>query len=150
MEKKLEIGFPIFANYTIFVVLTDDVIKSRTDRNAEIGEKYDGGIAEAMLCYSLDKEKEGMAWMFLHYNASPGIIAHESVHAIHRLWDFVGVSTAKNDSEIFAYHVEYVVERIWNHLKKLDKEAQCIIDSMDQPLGAQSGRITSQPNFVDC
>lgn len=137
MENLLELEFPIFSDYTIFVVLTDDVIKARRERDVEIGESLDEDAsgADALHCYNEDGT--GLAWMIFNYNATPGIIAHESHHAVLRLMKWIGAKSI--DEEIFAYHIEHVVEKVWNFKLKVEREkerAKClvILEKSQRPL----------------
>lgn len=110
-ERKTKIVFPVFGDYTIHVVVSDDVCESRKKRDGYFGESFEG-TARALHSYSLTRPAE--SWLFLHGLAKPGSIAHESWHAVYRMMDWAG---ARIENEIVAYHLDYLVDKVWKHVR---------------------------------
>lgn len=93
------VKFPVFADYKIHVVVTDDLQKSW---NARCEEEYDAADVEAMYTHV-----DGGSIIFFRKGASAGTIAHESWHAIRGMLLDAG---AELDDEIVAYHLTYLVD----------------------------------------
>jgi hypothetical protein len=95
--------FPIFADYKVRIVVTDDLQKSW---DARIHDAYDAADTEALFgaCDS------GSA-LFFHREATVGTIAHESWHAIRYM---LLESGAELDNEVVAYHLAYLVDRAFD------------------------------------
>lgn len=143
MENTFNIDFPVFGDYTICVVITNDVVEARRARDLEIDERF-YGVAEALHCYN--EKLEGLAWLFFNYKTTPGIIAHEAHHAVYRMMEWIGAKSV--DQEIFAYHAEHIVDKVWNFIKKLEREKiQCQVNLNEIKIKAQSQSLA---NFVDC
>lgn len=55
-------------------------------------------------------ERQGVSYIFLPRKFDVGTAAHESVHCIHQMYEHYGVEA--HDSEMFAYHLEYLLREI--------------------------------------
>jgi hypothetical protein len=103
-EKIKVVSFPVFDNYEITVVVTDNVKLSRNSRSAAIGANLD---KEMYGCHS--SVSNGKAFIFLERGVSPGIVAHECWHGVKRMLESKG---AILENEVVAYHLEYLVDQI--------------------------------------
>jgi hypothetical protein len=111
-EKTLVVHFPMYSNYKVNVILSNSVKESALRLNKTHGmevslESISGQIG-AMNVY---KEGEQNSILILPLDATVGEIAHESFHAIRRLFRFI---SAGDDEELLAYHIDYLVQTIWN------------------------------------
>lgn len=112
-EKITTVRFPVFANYTVNIVITDDVVKSRKSRDAKLGEPYDGVTAQAIHSWPLDGQ--GSSWLFFTQNVGAGTVAHECFHCVRRIMRWLG---ADIENEVVAYHLGYLVDKTWKSLKR--------------------------------
>ncbi len=112
-EKETIIDLPIF-NYQISVVYTDDISESREARNHLIGaqdevlHKYVDGLHSY-------NNLEPKGFIFFTAKSSVGVIAHEVFHAIWRMFKYIG---AKNENEVFAYHLSWILDRVLEFKKE--------------------------------
>ena len=97
------IKFPVFADYRVHVIVTDDLQKSRDARfdNAQSTEGLD-----ACCCSVLNGHA---SCIFLQKEASSGTIAHEAWHAVYKMFRQIG---AELEEEMVAYHLGYLVDEI--------------------------------------
>ncbi len=106
IEKKLKIAFPVFG-YKLNVVITNSIDISRNKINSKVG------VAKSNFedCVGLHshKETEPEAFIFITPFSTPGTIAHESSHAVYRMFEFYGLDF---DDENFAYHLGFIVDKI--------------------------------------
>lgn len=103
-ERQKKIYLPVFG-YTVSVVVTDDLQRSRTKRNSVIGHSYTvAPTLRALHSFNNDKAK---SWLFFQSAPSAGTISHECSHAVHRMFNWIG---AENEIELFAYHLGYLVD----------------------------------------
>lgn len=114
------VAIPTFM-YRVYVVFTNDLIKSANGRfgstnlvlAAEARAFHCGKDGHSYLFYKLGRRKDGTE------EAAPGIIAHESYHAVHcMLTDWAGVKDL--DEEVVAYHLTYLVDNIHDIKTKVE------------------------------
>ncbi len=96
------VRFPVFCNYRVHVVVTDDVQKSHSERKC--GDDNDHAGVEALFCTN---GKGPESYIFFQREASAGTIAHESWHAVRRMLLDIG---SELDNEVVAYHHDYLVD----------------------------------------
>lgn len=111
MKRRIKvIDFPVFASYVVHIEVTSDLRRSMSRYpQTEMIDVDDDTHAMAV-----HEAHNGMSFMFLPYNSTPGTIAHESWHIILRMMDYLGV---ENDSETMAYHLGYLVDQVWKLMK---------------------------------
>lgn len=114
-EKVLKIDFPVFG-YTLNIVLTNCIDISRNKINNKVGVakgdfKYCAGIHS-------HNDNDSEAFIFITSSSTSGTIAHESSHAIYRIFEFYGLDF---DDENFAYHLGFVVDKITDFMSKNKK-----------------------------
>lgn len=110
MARITYIEFPVFSGYSVHVEVTPDIAKAVLKYPATAHADVD---SETL---GLTSTKGGkVSFVFLKPNATPGIIAHESWHAVENLIKYVG---AEIESEMVAYHLDYLVDRIFKFVNK--------------------------------
>lgn len=109
-DRVLTIKLPVYgARFKLKVIVTENVNEARERYANEIGFPWKGDA------HALVSTDEARVWMFLPPLASPGVIAHESWHVVVHLWEYIGAK--KVDEELDAYHLEYIVDKIWKHIR---------------------------------
>jgi hypothetical protein len=103
-DYELRIKFPVFSNYTMFVVFSNDLCASRMARYGSAGA---GGESDTGAFVSLCSEG---CHIFLKPYASAGIVTHEAWHAVRAL--LVWAEARDFDNEVVAYHLGYLVNQI--------------------------------------
>ena len=100
------VEFPVFMDYLVHIEITSNVFKSM--------KKYPQtkDIANNATTYavSVHVKDTPFSMVFLPYNVSVGTIAHESWHVIKRMMGYCDVDL---DSETVAYHLGYLVNKIF-------------------------------------
>jgi hypothetical protein len=105
MKNKISIlTFSVFSGYGVHIELTKDLVK--TISKYEDTKDIPLSMNTEAICIEIDK---GISYMFLPYNPTPDIIAHESWHAVKNMMEFVGINL---DSETVAYHLGFVVNEV--------------------------------------
>lgn len=113
MEHKAKIRFPVFANYIVYVVVTED-IKASSDKVYKIEPVDDEKATAAMHAAPADGTPE--AYLFFHpERLHYGTIAHESWHCVRRLLMLMG---AELENEVVAYHLGYLVTELHKFFDK--------------------------------
>jgi hypothetical protein len=103
------VTFPVFSDFEVRVIFARDV--AATARR--LGEREDMSSTEAAIIYFLARPT--VCWLVLPRAPGEGVVAHEAAHVIRRIFDVMGV---KDDDEAFAYHLCYLVERIYKFLRR--------------------------------
>jgi hypothetical protein len=99
------VTFPVWSNYKVHVIFTDNIAESRIARYG------DSGLAEganALHCCAKDGHSH---LLFKLGDCTIGVVAHECWHAIRcMLVDWAGVEIMEN--ELTAYHLGYLVDKV--------------------------------------
>lgn len=106
-NRRTSVRFPVFNGYEVRVILSRDV--QRTGRGLKVDLT---GCAAAWVRIG-DFPRRG--WLVLAPDVDAGTIAHEASHAVRSMLAYVG---AKNEDEVFAYHLDYLVGRIHRFLER--------------------------------
>ena len=116
MEETLLINFPVFG-YEFRVCYTDNIQKTRDKDNmilgalkSDLGEWVDG--------LHSNNKRYPYSYIYFTQKTSDGVIAHEVFHAIWQMFKYIG---AKNENEVFAYHLSYSLDEILVFKEKIDK-----------------------------
>ncbi len=104
MEREKVIILPVF-NYSIHFIITDNIQFSRDGRAHILGAR-DSELTNVDGLHSYNKLRMD-AGIFVTPETSIGVIAHEIFHAIWRMFKAIG---AKNENEVFAYHLSYLLD----------------------------------------
>lgn len=106
VERRLKIVFPVFSEYTVYVVLTKDIPEAARKRCIPGDFDYTRGL----------HVRNGFtSWMFLHPRACSSTVAHECWHAVEGIMKAIG---ADPESEVIAYHLGYLVGEVSNFMAK--------------------------------
>lgn len=103
----MTVRFPVFMNYRIVVIVTND--KDRTYKKIIKGTNLPPESDFDALHVWVGSR--ATSYLIFQPDANPGTISHECWHAVrYVLVDFMG---AKVDNEIVAYHLGYLVNRVY-------------------------------------
>lgn len=104
------VTFPVFSNYTVYIVFTDSISESKFKR---YGNRDETDNAHGLHVST----KSGDSHLLYKIEDAPtGILAHEAWHAIFRMFEWAGVEL---DNESVAYHLGYLVQRVSDFKNKL-------------------------------
>lgn len=67
------------------------------------------------LCFGADKMN---VYILLSPDIGPGTIAHECLHAIAHIFNWIGAKASYDDTEVFAYHVGWLTDIACKHHSK--------------------------------
>jgi hypothetical protein len=109
LARITHIEFPVLSKYTVMVNVSKDIKKSILEFPGSDGECKDG--VEAMTF----AQDEPLSIIFLTPSVSVGTIAHEAWHAVEAMMKFTG---AEIESEMVAYHLGYLVDKIFKFVRK--------------------------------
>lgn len=116
MKMKIEkIPLPTIGGCRIYVVISKNLKEAA--KHVFKDDDYKDVLyerAEAVTCH-----REEHSYVFFQPNADAGTVAHEVWHALRRQFKRIG---AKLENELFAYHLEYVVNEVVDILKKWGKK----------------------------
>lgn len=101
-EKVIKL--PVFSNYKIHIVFTDDIrasSKARYPHSDGFDERADAGHQFS---------NSGDSHLYYTTANSFGVLAHEVVHAIFSIFDWIGAR--KRDEEVEAYHLGYICDAV--------------------------------------
>lgn len=113
-EKTKKLAFPVY-DYTVEIIITEDVEYSRIRRDYLIGHSLEihGGRLAGLHSFNPDSPT---SYIFLPLNAAPGTITHETFHCVLRMMAWIG-SVVENEN--FAYHQGYIVNEINKFIDKV-------------------------------
>jgi len=127
-ENVNKLYFPMY-DYQVDIIITDSIKKSRSNRNVEIGEKFD---ARGCLGLHTSIEEEMKSYIFLKPNSSAGTIAHECFHCTSAIMTTIGTCMDDSSEEVYAYTLTYLVDIVTNQIKQIKKESKIKQDEHDQ------------------
>lgn len=117
-DYAIYVKFPVM-EYGCHVVFTDKYQDSIAARGLAAGRLH-----MSAACHI---HRGGDSWIFFKIgNAPMGVVAHEAYHALQHMFDVIGVKSL--DEETFAYHLDYLVQKI----------ADFRNDLIDAKIGVQS------------
>lgn len=108
-EKIQHLVFHNYAGYSVYIVVTNDVMLSRSKRSNILGPTSRDGTAYAMHSYAGRD-----SFLFLPPKCPPGVAAHECWHCVHRIMQYLGATI---EDEVIAYNLEYLVDKTLDCLK---------------------------------
>lgn len=118
-EFKKTIKFPVFLDYRIVIIVSNDKKKSREKIMNQFKLIDDVNDDFAALHIWIDSNRT--SYLIFSADADVGDIAHEAWHCVRRfmcLW-----AGASFDNEIVAYHMGFITQEIYDFIKKIDKSA---------------------------
>lgn len=113
MEVCSTVELSVFP-YTVHFIYTDDISKSRKERDCILGTENESYNCDGLHSYPKDFSS---SWIFFTEMSSIGTISHECFHAVWNMFRYLG---AKHNNEMMAYHLGYLVDNAL--LLKMPKE----------------------------
>jgi|GEM_PF-1724323 hypothetical protein len=115
-DYEYRIKFPVFMNYTIHVVVCDSLSKAISERYKGCHPEIEHILARTMIAASPDTHMFFKTESIFKPYELANVIAHESVHALRHMFEYVRVGRTEEgdfsfDNETEAYHLGYTVER---------------------------------------
>lgn len=105
-NRRMTVTFAVFG-YDVHVILS---------RNIEAtGRRLREDLSNAEGAFVTKDDQPLKGWLVLEEKPNEGVIAHEAAHAIRAMLTNAGVSL---DDESFAYHLQFLVERIHRFVKR--------------------------------
>lgn len=109
--KILHIDFPVFSHYHVHVEITKDIQEAVTKYpQTRSLEKEITTTSDAITAHV---NHEHLSFIFLNPDISVGTIAHESWHVVQQILEEMGATL---EPEIVAYHLGYLVDRIYDFM----------------------------------
>lgn len=117
----------------IKIAILDDVhvavITNKKCKEVFFAENYFKNVDDFSDCWRI----KGMAGRTENYagetffviflrDKSFGVVVHECVHMVHHIFDFKGIDSSSNNSEMMAYLTEYMVNQVCKILKREKRE----------------------------
>lgn len=109
-ERQKVVYFPVL-DYTVTIVVTEDMQKSRDNRSEQVGHKYI--VPPPVQAFHSYHNDRGRSWLFFKPQATAGTVAHECSHAIHRMFEWI---CAEIEIELFAYHLGYLTDECFTFI----------------------------------
>lgn len=109
MNRRTTIRFAALGGHIIRVILSRNVRRT--------GQRLGEDLDDQTLSIYIEKEvgdRIRRTIIFGPEGRTPGIIAHEASHAV---WAMLKHRGVRNDDEVFAHHLGYLVDRLHKFLK---------------------------------
>lgn len=110
-EKVRLVNFPVYS-YRINIVISNDIIGSRSKRSKELGSEYSASLDDkyvtGMHSY---RDGEFESFIFMKLPLIPDTVAHECFHAVSRMFKSKGEFTP--GEEVMAYTLGYLVGEVY-------------------------------------
>lgn len=104
MNKRTSIVFPVFSRYEVRVIFARDIAATARRLNVD-------GSGARGICLS----EPGLSRIIFETKPDEATVAHESSHAIRAMLEHAGAAL---DDEVFAYHLDFLVGKIHQYLKR--------------------------------
>lgn len=104
-DKEFHIDFPVFADYRVNVIVTQDIEKCMKKRKDCAGIEFEGDEA----AITVHDEDVPQSLIIFGKHTDIGTITHESWHALFNMFKHMG---AQLEEETVAYHLGYLVNEI--------------------------------------
>lgn len=116
--KRAILDFDVFG-YRVTFVFTSDIQRARNEYDKIIGRHYEHINAGAFHT-AVDWDNDPRSFIFFKEDACAEQIAHESAHAVLRMFRWAGIDLKNEDNgEVFTYHLGHLVGNITRAQKKL-------------------------------
>lgn len=121
--QRAVLDFDVYG-YRVTFVFTNDLQRARNEYDKVIGRTFDCGGAGAFHSFA-DWESDPKSFIFFREDACAEQIAHESAHAVLRMFRWASIKVTEQDNgEVFAYHLGHLVGNITRAQKKLVKQSR--------------------------
>lgn len=110
-NRRSTVRFPVFNGYQVRVICARDVERT--------GKRLGIDLSGARAAFVTDTGHPRKGWIVFEAKPDEATIAHEASHAVRAIMRYAG---AKVEDEVFAYHLDYLVDKIHRFLKKGKKQ----------------------------
>jgi hypothetical protein len=100
------VTFSVF-RYTVTVIYARDMVRT--------GKRLKEDLANAAGAFVTKDDQPYRGWVVLCEESDEGVISHEASHCVRHMLTNAGASL---DDETFAYHLQFLVDRIHRFLKR--------------------------------
>lgn len=114
-DYAIWITFEIMGGYNVRLVFAKDLFKSAKDRIGSTPSEN----ADAFVYHVNDR---GHSYIFLKPDSTESTVSHECWHIVHRVFKYCGV--AEMDDEVVAYHLDYLVEKVYEFKKAIQSRTK--------------------------
>lgn len=116
-EIRTMIPFPPY-KYRVYVIFTDSLEGTAENlvNEGKLSKNHD--IDDTCGAFHVRMPNQPNSYIVLRYDARVGHIVHESYHCICTMFKWVG---AEQEEELFAYHLDYLVDEIIKDQEKVKK-----------------------------
>lgn len=105
-NRRCTVTFSVF-RYTVSVIYARNIVLT--------GKRLKEDLTNAAGAFVTKDDRPGRGWLVLCPDSDEGVIAHEAAHCIRHMLTNAGATL---DDETFAYHLQFLVERIHAFLKR--------------------------------
>ena len=113
LEKETSYLVEIY-DYTIHVVVSNNIIKARNKRKKRLNGKYEDKEQPGGL-FSTIQNYEG--FIFLKWNTDVEVIVHEVFHAVCDIMRKIGTNLSSKSEECYAYPIGVISQKIYNFVE---------------------------------
>lgn len=113
-ERKTTIEFPVWSDYTVHVIVTDDFTKSVKKHcgDDDVEPSYQ---ALTIHCGDDGDRDSKESFIFLAPDCVVDLIVHECWHVIYRMMKYFEVEF---EDEVVAYHLGYLTQQVYDFARK--------------------------------
>lgn len=119
-ESCAQFGIPIY-DVAFFLVVTDDLLRSRLRRSGWLGVVSPGWEAGSGLC---SFHGHRFALFAQRRYLCHDLIAHEVFHLTHRILESSSVPFKEDNHEVFAYLNGWLSEKVYGELRRLGERVK--------------------------
>lgn len=113
MNRKKTITIQPYG-YKITIIITEDVVKARKKYDKFMGSECQFSELSALHSHNYI---DPISIIFLKQNPDLRSVVHESFHAVISLYKFYDIPLDNNTEEVYAYTLEYIVDKILSFIK---------------------------------
>lgn len=119
MNRYKKISIPHLPVAVRFCV-TEDVTEARKSLQVKypLLAEYDDIADTEALCTHEEKHYAGLYWITLKPTCTLGTVAHEALHVVASIYDYIGVEFDPKNHEHYAYLLGYIVDEISKEILK--------------------------------
>lgn len=76
----------------------------------------------------------GVILFYNAHNITPGLVAHEMVHAINYFFKFVGLKNSEDTEELVCYLLDHCIEQFFKKLRRKNEIFGIVVDKKSKKL----------------
>ncbi len=120
-ENVNHVSFPMYS-YTVAIIVTTDIVKSRSKRNEVLG--YAETDLTGVLGLHCFDDSTFTGYIFLNPDSEQSTITHECFHAVHSIARVIGARLDDASEEFYAYHLGYLTGIVTKQVKRAKKQTK--------------------------